>query len=414
MSIKKGNSKRGRRGRRGGGGEGSIPIRSPKKSPPRNRGLKGLFTLFSTVSIVVIVLIFYACRHPGRDVALSTSQIYLAPLDRGEYGAIETINEEITLALAEMGIGPDSRLEREMRPRNEGELYYVELKERYELQDNNLKGEELTGYLLARLSPRNGDITGGYSELSDGGFELSIEAFDHSIRTLTFLPKPDTRPRIAIIMDDMGMNRRYWDDIFSFKFPITLSVFPHRPFSVEVATLAHDSGMEVMLHIPMEPIEYPEKDPGMGALFTFMSEEEIIDTLLSDLSSVPYISGVNNHMGSYFTQDDRRLEIVLEEVNKLGLFFVDSKTTSLTRAFDVAIDLGVPAFERTVFLDNDRTVKKIKKRIVELIEKAKRNGGALGICHPYPETIEALKEMEDELLNSNVDIITVNELIELN
>jgi hypothetical protein len=178
-----------------------------------------------------------------------------------------------------------------------------------------------------------------------------------------------------------------------------------------VAKRAHGKGREVMLHLPMEPIDYPKYNPGPGALLVFMGDEEFTSTLAGDLNGVPYISGVNNHMGSLLTQDPEKMKIVLLKIKERQLFFVDSKTTSKSIAFDLARNLGVPALERDVFLDNESDVEKIKARIDELIRKAKKNGKALAICHPRPETIQALKEMEKRLAGSEVEVVRVKDLL---
>jgi hypothetical protein len=161
----------------------------------------------------------------------------------------------------------------------------------------------------------------------------------------------------------------------------------------------------------MEPMDYPQYNPGTGALFTFMTADEFRAALAKDLAAVPHISGVNNHMGSFLTQDREKMEIVLAAIKERRLFFVDSRTTPKTVAYDAAVKLGVPALERNVFLDNEANVESVKARIDELIKKAKAEGIALGIGHPRPATIKALKEMEKRLTGSEVQVVPASGLL---
>jgi polysaccharide deacetylase 2 family uncharacterized protein YibQ len=333
---------------------------------------------------------------------------------------IAALNEEITGALFDIGLSPDSITKRTENKRSGRNIEYVQIEEDYAVP-KGLRSERVRKYLEDYVGDFRGVLSEETTEAARGGFVMTVYAYGVPIRTLTFPAEAGTAPpvtpprvklpKVAIIIDDMGADKKALSDILSLKYSVTISVFPFLEYSTETADLAHKKGREVMLHLPMEPIDYPKYNPGKGALFTFMTADEFRTTLSEDLSAVPYISGVNNHMGSALTQDREKMEIVLAAVKERGLFFVDSRTIPKSVAYDVAVKLGVPAVERNVFLDNDASVESVKKMIGELIEKAKANGKALAICHPRPGTIKALKQMEKRLTGSEVEVVPVSDLL---
>ena len=198
-------------------------------------------------------------------------------------------------------------------------------------------------------------------------------------------------PRVAIVIDDMGHDLKRFRSLLDIDAQITVAVLPHLRFSREVATEAYSKGWEVLLHMPMEPHNLKANNPGEGALLTAMDEAELRLKMNQSLDGVPYISGVNNHMGSKFTEDPVLLKTVLGIVKERGLFFLDSRTSPDSVAGKLAREMGVPGITRNVFLDNTRDEQYIKDRLDELVEIARERGTAVAIGHPYPETIAALK-----------------------
>ena len=404
---KKKSSGRSVKSKKGGKGRSfRTPIISVKKKSTKD--VKWRFIVFSLFLLVALTLLIVIALHlmKGRVTLVSTPY----PEKRIIEKRVEEINADFNAALLELGVSKESLIDDDGSHEGEGGGSLLPLENRYRLPKGTEKDEFLDS-LNQRMRQWKGVIGIESSDITDGGFELSIYAFGLNIRRLKVLPPIVILPEVAIIMDDLGTNKKYWKEIFSLKYPVTLSILPHQAFSTELARRAHKEGSEVILHIPMEPIDYLNHNPGTGALLVSMTEEELIETLLSDLSSVPYICGVNNHMGSLFTQDKDKMEIVLGEINKKGLFFVDSRTTPKSLAFETAVGMGIPTLKRSVFLDNDRKVDKIKSRIEELMKDAKKDGFAVGICHPYPETIKALKEMEPVLFNGVVKVVNLSDLI---
>jgi len=248
--------------------------------------------------------------------------------------------------------------------------------------------------------------------------ELDIRVDDLRAHNLVLyaprVAKPE-RPiegRIAIVIDDLGYDKRTGMALLRLDAPLSFSVFPFAPHSRELARKASRKGRDVLLHLPMEPKGYPGQDPGKGRLLTTMGEEELLNQLDKDLSAVPYVKGVNNHMGSKFTENSELMRIVLKDIGKRGLFFLDSRTTPHTVGFRVAQELGIKTGQRSVFLDNDRDVAKIKTQIAELVELSKKNGDAIGIGHPHPEMLQALQETIPSLRENGIEVVPVSVLLE--
>lgn len=222
--------------------------------------------------------------------------------------------------------------------------------------------------------------------------------------------KKKGRPKIAIIIDDIGNSRKNDDAVLAIDAPLTVSVLPLLPESKKIAEKAGSNGKEVMLHLPMEPHDYPQANPGKGALFTNMDDIAIVTQVYEDIKSIPMLKGVNNHMGSKFTEDRERMRIVLKQLKDKGLFFIDSKTSPRSRSDKTAREMGIKAAARDIFLDNEQNEGYIAGQIEELKKIARKRGAAIGIGHPYPETIAALEKAIPKI-KKDFDIVSASELV---
>lgn len=229
-------------------------------------------------------------------------------------------------------------------------------------------------------------------------------------------PVPETvvkpaRVRLAIIIDDMGPDIRKLKELLEVGGDITVAVMPDMRDSARISNLANSRGLDVIVHMPMEPKEAGEHNPGDGALLVAMTPEEIRARVEEGMKTVPGAIGMNNHMGSKFTEDSGGMREVLQVVKKKDMLFVDSRTTAKSVAGSMARELGVPSADRNVFLDNTRDVEYIKGQLSEAVRHAKKNGRAVAIGHPYPETIRALKEAVPALASQGVDVVGVSEVV---
>ena len=196
---------------------------------------------------------------------------------------------------------------------------------------------------------------------------------------------------VAVIIDDIGYDLRLAEELARIEAPIAFAVLPHTPHAREAARLLHAAGKEILLHLPMEPRSYPGNDPGKGALFVRMDPEEIRSRIEADLAVVPHVSGVNNHMGSRFMEDEAGLSVVMQELAKRGLFFVDSVTTDHSRARSAAARVGVRYVARSLFIDHTPGYPAALATLVQPPARGReRTTPLLMIGHPRPETLRAL------------------------
>ncbi len=228
-------------------------------------------------------------------------------------------------------------------------------------------------------------------------------------------PEPKAMKRVsgevALIIDDMGNSLEALHDILSLKEPITVSILPYSPHAQETARVAHENGLEVLLHLPLESLNNHEVSTDTeGMIMTTMSPDEIVESFEASLARVPFADGVNNHMGSKFTEDAPRMRMLLAPFKDKGLFFVDSRTTAQTVAYDEALEMGIPALKRDVFLDADADRSRIKSRLIELFKLAQKKGKAVGICHPFPETLQVLKSSFRLIEKYNLEAVPVSRL----
>lgn len=206
-------------------------------------------------------------------------------------------------------------------------------------------------------------------------------------------PREEVKNRVAIIIDDMGHSLRAINDISSIKKTLTISVLPYSHLAKETAQIAHQNGLEVLLHLPLESINSQEENNWTeGIILSKMSKEEVAEAVDKGLDQVPYVKGVNNHMGSKVTANETLMRIILERLKERKLFFIDSRTTSQSVAYETAQAMGIPSSYRKVFLDTEKDEDYIKQKLIELFNLAQKEGWALGICHPTAKTLKVLKE----------------------
>jgi polysaccharide deacetylase 2 family uncharacterized protein YibQ len=217
-------------------------------------------------------------------------------------------------------------------------------------------------------------------------------------------------PKIAIIIDDLGYDRSLAKAFISLDFPLTLSVLPFTPHTRSIAQGAKKKGREVMLHLPMEPRTYPQINPGDGVLLMSMEEDMILRVMDRDLTQIPFVAGVNNHMGSRFTEDKEKMLIVLTELKRRGLYFIDSKTSRNSVASNLAQQIQMRAATRDIFLDNDLSESALKIQMDRLLNLARHRGHAIGIGHPHKETLGLLNRYRT-ILNNETDIVPVSRLV---
>ena len=220
-------------------------------------------------------------------------------------------------------------------------------------------------------------------------------------------------PRMAIILDDWGNNFSLVQLAVDLHRPVTLSILPHLPNSERIDAEAAKNNLGVMLHMPMQP---KNKSKGLEphTIMVTNSDKVIVAYLDSALASVPHADGVNNHMGSAATSDERVMKTVLSHLLSKGLFFVDSNTISTSVAPRVAKELGIKFTKRDVFIDNDLKSESVKRYLRRAVAIALKRGRVVVIGHDKKVTLEAIQAMIPEIEKSGVRFVLVKDLVEGN
>lgn len=326
---------------------------------------------------------------------------------------IREVEVAIVQNLILIGIDPSRIEHRDLRLRRENGSKYFHQSLVLPLKKEQKKRflENLERYLdrwldRARLRP-----------LPDGNWEVSVWSVPtHTLAFRSTLPRPSRpgraeKPRMALVIDDMGESLHKAQKLIqTFGDDITLSILPYCHYTHETAELASKRGLEFMLHLPMEPVGYPEVDPGPGSLYVNMDKAEIESVLRDDIRQIPGLVGVNNHMGSRFTSHAPGMRVVFRELKQRDLFFMDSLTIAASKGKEVGRRVGLTVVSRDIFIDNEQEVESILFQLKKAEQYAKQHGKALVIGHPYPETIQALDKWS-RTRDSDVQLCKLSDLI---
>jgi hypothetical protein len=272
--------------------------------------------------------------------------------------------------------------------------------------------------LLAVLLPGGPSAMGAPSELGRNPREAALtvavlaEPAGAASRAADTKNKP-ARSRVAIIVDDFGNKMRGTDEMFALPVKITVAVMPFLPTTEQDARRAHERGYDVLVHLPMEPRQGKPEWLGPGALLTRMTDAEVRERVEAALDNVPYAIGINNHMGSKVTGDERVMGIVLAVCKERGLFFVDSHTNYRSIAGRMARELGLPPVENHIFLDDVHTAAHVIKQMRLVQERALNQRYCVTIGHvglQGKETAAGIRSGIAEMKDS-VDFVGISELV---
>lgn len=369
------------------------------------------YKFVKAIIIVAILGLLFACfwvdyQQMGRITLFDW-------LKRIDYEAkAREIDSAIDKRLAELGVGLEDIIEKKVEKKEKGKIAWTHTTKRVKvsLKEPLEKYEQAVTQMVKReggtvLKVKEGEIKGKkILSMKIGVRKIPIQ------RLILEQPKA----KVAIIIDDLGMGGRTTKELLAIDRPLNFSILPFLPHSKDTATEARKKGFLVMLHLPMEPKGYPgpDKDPGKGAILMNVPRKEIAEIIAQNLSNIPYAQGVNSHMGSCLTEDEEIMNLVLKELKKRNLFFVDSKTSNESVAYREARRLGLRCGERDVFLDNEIDLDYIKGQIRLLAKIALNEGQAIGIGHAHSPTVQAIKETIPELESQGIEFVLVSELLE--
>jgi polysaccharide deacetylase 2 family uncharacterized protein YibQ len=215
------------------------------------------------------------------------------------------------------------------------------------------------------------------------------------------------RPMIAIVIDDLGLNRRSSDRVVQLPGPLTLAYMTYAGDVPAQAEAARAAGHELLVHVPMAP-ENEHLTTGPNVLSPDLPADELGRRIDWALSRFDGYVGINNHMGSRFTADPRSMSVLFEELHRRGLLFLDSRTTAATVADAMAMHHDVPFVSRNIFLDNEFSADAVETQLRKLETEARRTGAAVAIGHPHAGTIDALARWLPTLAARGLALVPVS------
>ena len=262
---------------------------------------------------------------------------------------------------------------------------------------------QLGGAVLEGNENRSGNVLSLYVGLN--GKPTHLIALERNAE------RERTAGRIAIVIDDFGyQDQKLIQSFCDLPQPITLSIFPGERHTAWTAQQAIEKNHGVMVHLPMEPIGYPERDPGPNAIFSDDAPQKIAELTQNALAAVPHARGMNNHLGSRLTQNADAMKVVLQVVKQRDFFFVDSMTSPQSAAYAIAQEMGIPSGRGALFLDLIDDEDAIVKRLYALAARARQEGAAIGIGHAKRETLKALQRVLPALEEQGFAFVLAEEI----
>ncbi|MDY6950698.1 MAG: divergent polysaccharide deacetylase family protein [Thermodesulfobacteriota bacterium] len=401
-----------------------------KKTGPTEGGLRdqkgtnhrGITYLVIPMAALLILVGIWTYRKdrpaPSRPVRHFPIPVFEIHESHGTEAKVKELDRHLCDALLALGVPQEALLFNSVETRRDGQDWWtysdmeVQMEKAppmTEVQAVFLRTLGLSlpeGGLLFQAGPQDQTVV----EVSVNGHGTHRVAFVALTDKETFPSLPVGLPQIAIIIDDFGYDKETALKFLELDGVFTFSVLPHSPFQSEIASAIHETGRDVLLHLPMEPLDYPVVNPGKGALTSAMGSKELLDQLRDDLAAVPFIVGVNNHMGSKLTQDVEKMRQIFQVLKNEDLFFIDSLTSPLSTCKDAAKGLDLKFACRQVFLDHVQEPDAIRFQIKRLVTMAKTRGRAIGIGHPYAITWKILKE-QLPAIREQVDLVPVSKIV---
>lgn len=383
-----------------------APRRMKRKSRPVKRTTKVIFL------ILVVIVAALIIRHLW-PVYVGQRLPQAPPEEKDLHPPADRVNQALMEALEALGASPLVVTKTETELEEEGRQWCfrqltIRVAAQISLSRCNLAVtraiQEVGGQVL------NAEQGGQANRLI---MELGIgDVRTHHLEIISDQNITPTQGRLAIIIDDFGaINNQVAEDFIQLSIPLTVAVIPGHETSQKIAHEATAAGHEVFVHLPMEPKEEAMEEE--NAILVDLPEEEIRRRVRWALTEIPEAVGVNNHMGSLATEDEKVMRAVLREIKASDKFFVDSRTSSQSVAPEVAEELHLPCIKSDGFLDSKDDQAEIKNRLDSLADRALQEGWAIGIGHIRANTLKALKEMIPRLEKKGVRFVHASRALQL-
>lgn len=254
---------------------------------------------------------------------------------------------------------------------------------------------------------------------SNDGNSIEMKLYDPKIKKYFLLKiSNDTNKiykkitKLSIIIDDFGyFSGELLEKFLSLDKNISFSILPELPYSQEVMQKAYNQGRETIIHIPMEPISYPQNDPGKNAIFANLSEKKIEKRVKKYIKNLPLCIGANNHMGSLAMQYRNVVTPVLKVLKENNLFFIDSRTTPKTIGYELAQEIGIPTYMIDFFLDTGTYSDRVSTKTKRLLELAKTQNEIVVISHCTLKSLKELKQILENIEDKNFKLVPISEIV---
>lgn len=382
-----------------------APLRNPQ--PEFIASTHTAFAQASSRALLILASLAAAILFSGcAKKSLSRAEL------RGITGEFVAVAEKVTQRKSEIAIRPQLQPARSGSPsRLAGDDIFITLSDPSQILALVQALDEIAGRHDLSVAQTS---AGGMTRF-DYSFNGNRTHTIHVVTPVAARARPPAKrgaagPRLAIILDDLGYDRAAADSLFALPFPLTVSVLPHLPLSTEVAEEAFRRGDQVLLHLPMES-EAGGAKPEDVELRVGMDAHQVEQSFEGMLETVPHAVGVNNHQGSRATANPALMAALMPELRRRGLFFIDSRTTAATVAYDTAEHSGVRAASRKIFLDDTPARDAILAQLDLAARDAARDGFAIAIGHPHPATIAALSEGIPRLESRGIRLVFASEVV---
>ena len=218
------------------------------------------------------------------------------------------------------------------------------------------------------------------------------------------------RPRIAIVIDGLGVDRVATARTIALPPAVTLSFVAYASDLPDQTAAARRAGHELLLHVPMEPISTTAAMGSYG-LGRNMPRDELVRRLRWDLARFDAYVGVDNHMGTEFAQDTPAMRVVMDELKRRGLLYLDARAVPTAPVAVAARDFGVPYAARDLFLDGERAAISVDSRLAQLVKLARERGSAIAIGHAHEATLAALQRWLPTLSRQGVALVPLTAVV---
>lgn len=338
-----------------------------------------------------------ASEQTTAEQAAAPAQLYEEPMEGDLDDMVKQIDLSLinTLKTSKISMG-DLRLEDVTLKKHQGRDYH------FQQLSFPVSGDKKTFIAKVQKGLESTALNASLHEIADDSWLISINGvpthkffiFAPAVKEENTAPvKLDPNaPKMAIVIDDMGEDIGLAKGLAALDAKITFSIWPDSSHVGKTIAIARKSGNEIMVHLPMEPKGYPKVNPGKDALLTVMNAEDISRITRAAIAKVPGATGLNNHMGSRFTEFYTGMGVVMTQLHKKKLFFLDSRTTPKSAGRRAASKEGVTFYERNIFLDNVKDVGAIKYQLSKAAKIARKRGQAIAIGHPNRETLKAIRQ----------------------